>query len=136
MSTREYKTCVPLKLNLPPEMSPVSEAQSTLHAPSNSTEFARPRTLLDTIGGKDADTVVRVLRLLTKYEPLTEESVRQFLKARGDPDADIEAILARLENASMILRGHENHGGVSYTNYRITMKGTMALRQSEGVAEE
>jgi hypothetical protein len=136
MSTREYKTCVPLKLNLPPEMSPVSEAQSTLHAPSDSAEFGRPRTLLDTIGGKDAETVVHVLRLLTKYEPLTEESVRQFLKARGDPDADIEAILARLENASMILRGHENHGGVSYTNYRITMKGTMALRQSEGVAEE
>jgi hypothetical protein len=56
--------------------------------------------------------------------------MRKFVlsgEVNGDPD--ISGVLARLEKSGMILRGHEVHGAVSYTNYRITMKGSMALHQ-------
>ena len=92
------------------------------------------RTLLDMVAAGDTDLAVRVLKLLERYEPLTEEAVRRFVVANGtDKSPDIEGVLARLEHASMILRGHENHSGVSYANFRITMKGSMALRQAEDV---
>lgn len=65
-----------------------------------------------------------------RYEPLTEEAVRKFIRSdKRHENADVEGILARLERANMILRGHEVHGGVSYTNFRVTMKGTMAMRE-------
>lgn len=74
-----------------------------------------------------------VLRLLQRYEPLTEEALRRFIiSSSGREDEDVEAVLVRLEHASMILRGHESHSGVSYANYRLTMKGTMALHQMSG----
>ena len=92
-------------------------------------------TLLDMVSAGSTDLTIRVLKLLERYEPLTEEAVRRFIVANGtEKSPDIEGILARLEHASMILRGHENHSGVSYSNFRITMKGSMALRQAEEVA--
>ncbi|RLI57886.1 MAG: hypothetical protein DRO87_06520 [Candidatus Thorarchaeota archaeon] len=136
MSHSEFKTCVPVRLDYAPELGDVNSEQLFSDLGSTGSGPAQARTLLETLGGRDVETMANVLRLLTKYEPLTEESVRQFMRSRGDPDADIEAILARLEKASMILRGHESHGGVSYTNYRITMKGSMALRQTEEVSQE
>ncbi|MFW9967185.1 MAG: hypothetical protein ACFFEA_08520 [Candidatus Thorarchaeota archaeon] len=87
-------------------------------------------SIIDRVAGGQRDTAIKMLRLLERYEPLTEESMRKFLLSgdeSGDPD--ISGVIARLEHAGMILRGHEVHGAVSYTNYRITMKGSMALRQ-------
>ncbi len=139
MSHEQAKTCMPLKLSTPPPMKEPSDTDSgpvpdfVLNDPLPS---SGPKTLIDTVGGRDSKTVKEVLGLLTRYEPLTEESVKRFLASSGGPDVDIEAILARLENASLILKGHESHSGVSYKNYRITMKGSMALRQAEGVSTE
>jgi hypothetical protein len=91
-------------------------------------------SLLDRVSAGSTNLAIRVLKLLERYEPLTEEAVRRFIISSGsDNNPDVEAILARLEHASMILKGHEVHSGVSYTNYRITMKGSMALRQTEGM---
>jgi hypothetical protein len=88
-------------------------------------------SLLDKVSAGSTNLAIRVLKLLERYEPLTEEAVRRFIVSSGtDNDPDVEAVLARLEHASMILKGHEIHSGVSYTNYRITMKGSMALRQT------
>jgi hypothetical protein len=92
----------------------------------------RPESLLDRVAGGERDLAVRVLRLLMRYEPLTEEAVKRFIvSSGGSASDDVQGVIARLERASLILRGHEVHGGVSYTNYRITMKGTMLLRETE-----
>ena len=128
-STSEMKTCVPVRFDSPPTLrdaEPVTVGRLEIEMKPAE---GRRRTLLDTVGGEDSEALLRVLGLLQKYEPLTEQSVSQFLKAKGDTGIDVEAALARLEKASMILRGRETHGNVSYTNYRITMKGSMALRQ-------
>lgn len=132
LSHPQMKTCVPIRLDPPPLVEELDTAEiRTIESDARPSD-GHKRTLLETIGGKDNQFLIQVLSLLTKYEPLTEQSVTQFLKSSGAPDVDVEAILARLEKASMILRGRESHGGVSYTNYRITMKGTMALKQTEG----
>ena len=90
--------------------------------------------MLKRVTADNSTLAIRVLKLLERYEPLTEEAVRRFVISSGtENDPDVEAVLARLEHASMILRGHEVHSGVSYTNFRITMKGSMALRQVEGL---
>ncbi len=139
MSHEQAKTCMPVRLNTPPPMKEPSDGEVTVvpeYALNEPRTASGPKTLIDTVGGRDSKVVREVLRLLTRYEPLTQESVKKFLAASGSPGSDIEAILARLENASMILKGHESHAGVSYKNYRITMKGSMALRQSEGVGSE
>ncbi|MFW9888745.1 MAG: hypothetical protein ACFFER_11205 [Candidatus Thorarchaeota archaeon] len=87
-------------------------------------------SLIDRVAGGQRDTAIKMLRLLERYEPLTEEAMRKFLlSADVNEDPDISGVLARLEKSGMILRGHEVHGAVSYTNYRITMKGSMALHQ-------
>ncbi len=76
--------------------------------------------------GLNDELTIRVLRLLERYEPLTEEAMRRFIQAAGQ-NGDVEGTLIRLKESSLILEGHESHSGVSYKNYRITMKGTMAL---------
>ncbi|MFW9884668.1 MAG: hypothetical protein ACFFEX_09820 [Candidatus Thorarchaeota archaeon] len=87
-------------------------------------------SLIDRVAGGQRNTAIKMLRLLERYEPLTEEAMRKFLlSGDGNEDPDISGVLARLEKSGMILRGHEVHGAVSYTNYRITMKGSMALHQ-------
>ncbi|MHA3963033.1 MAG: hypothetical protein AM325_005785 [Candidatus Thorarchaeota archaeon SMTZ1-45] len=142
MTHEQAKTCMPIKIAPPPELRTVSNEGVDLLTRSESLGDAylessdRPTTLIEQIGGRDSEAVKEVLRLLTRYEPLTEESVKRFLIAKGGADVDVEAILSRLENASMILRGHEIHTGVSYKNYRITMKGSMALRNAEVVSSE
>lgn len=82
------------------------------------------------INGKDSGLVRRVLRLLERYEPLTEEAMKKFIQSSGDI-GDVEGVVLRLRESGLILEGHESHAGVSYKNYRLTMKGTMALRQIE-----
>ena len=72
------------------------------------------------------ELTIKVLRLLERYEPLTEEAVRRFIQAAGQ-SGDVEGILIRLKESSLILEGHESHSEVSYKNYRLTMKGTTAL---------
>jgi len=144
MSHEQSKTCMPLKIapepqirtisNVGVDMLPMTESRVVHDRQSASAD--RPQTLLDQIGGRNSETVKEVLQLLTRYEPLTEESVRRFMNAKGSTEVDIEAILTQLENASLVLRGHESHAGVSYKNYRITMKGSMALRQAEGVSTQ
>ncbi len=130
----DTELCLPVKLDTVsiPEAPTSTELESRLSAISTveSTEIHEVgSTLLDRVSGSDRDATLRVLRLLKKYEPLTEEAIRKFMSAGDMKDIDFEGILARLENANMILRGHEVHSGVSYTNYRVTMKGDMALRQ-------
>jgi len=132
------ETCIPVKIDVP---------QSDIHPPTDDemvrrlaqvlrTDMAesphRPESLLDRVAGGERDLAVRVLRLLMRYEPLTEEAVKRFIvSSGGSASDDVQGVIARLERASLILRGHEVHGGVSYTNYRITMKGTMLLRETE-----
>ncbi|MFX1560154.1 MAG: hypothetical protein ACFFBL_06180 [Promethearchaeota archaeon] len=134
------ETCQPIRLDELPNLSTSDSRIDMSHkidrlVPSEAPDMISPdRTLLDMVTAGSTDLAIRVLKLLERYEPLTEEAVRRFVLANGtDTDPDIEGVLARLEHASMILRGHESHSGVSYTNFRITMKGSMALRQAEEV---
>jgi hypothetical protein len=133
------ETCQPVKLATPPALEPrtsgdMSERIDKLVPAEAKHQPMHERTLLDRVAGDGRNLAVSVLKLLERYEPLTEEAVRRFVIANGDePNPDVEGILARLEHASMILRGHESHSGVSYANYRITMKGSMALKQADEV---
>ncbi|MHA2379620.1 MAG: hypothetical protein ACXADS_10095 [Candidatus Thorarchaeota archaeon] len=137
ISHEQAKTCMPFKLAPLPELKEsTTEALLTAEKVVKPQTTGRPKTLIDTVSGGDSETTRKVLKLLQRYEPLTEEAVRRFIEANEEGDGDIEAILTRLESASMILKGHEQHSGVSYKNYRITMKGSMALRQVEEVGSE
>ncbi len=134
------ETCQPIQLDESPDLSKpdmdqdMSQRIDKLVPAETQDTSLHDRTLLDMVAAGDTDLAVRVLKLLERYEPLTEEAVRRFVVANGtEKSPDIEGVLARLEHASMILRGHENHSGVSYSNFRITMKGSMALRQAEEV---
>ena len=134
------ETCQPVRLDPVPSMDtkPASTEQmnkaSSLMQSDTSILADSEESLLHRVTPGDSTLAIRVLKLLERYEPLTEEAVRRFIASSGlDNNPDVEAVLARLEHASMILRGHEVHSGVSYTNFRITMKGSMALRQVEGL---
>ncbi|MBY8998833.1 MAG: hypothetical protein KGD60_13985, partial [Candidatus Thorarchaeota archaeon] len=134
------ETCQPIQLDESPDLTKPEAAQDMSQridhlVPAKTQDMLlHDRTLLDMVAAGSTDLAKRVLKLLERYEPLTEEAVRRFVVANGTEESpDIEGVIARLEHASMILRGHENHGGVSYTNFRITMKGSMALRQTEEV---
>ncbi len=131
------ETCMPIRLkplsvNL---ATPTSEelrlrASQLIQNQDSSNYSGRDGSLLDRVGGGDQDLAIMILKLLKRYEPLTQEAVRRFISTSGyEGDSDVEGVLARLEHSSMILRGHEVHSSVSYTNYRLTMKGNMALRQ-------
>ena len=132
------ETCQPVKLDAAPDMTPdfvTSEETRRITSLIDSEPSVNPEnkgSLLDRVAAGSTNLAIRVLKLLERYEPLTEEAVRRFIVSSGaDNDPDVEAVLARLEHASMILKGHEVHSGVSYSNYRITMKGSMALRQTD-----
>jgi hypothetical protein len=134
------ETCQPIQLDAFPDLSRSERSQEmslkieSLVPSSTSESKPHDRTLLEMVAAGSTNLAIRVLKLLERYEPLTEEAVRRFILANGnDTHPDIEGVLARLEHASMILRGHESHSGVSYSNFRITMKGSMALRQVEKV---
>lgn len=132
------ETCQPVRLDPEPDLDSQSTAEtgskriSALWPSQNEVNESGEESLLDRVSAGNTALATRVLKLLERYEPLTQEAVRRFIISSGaNDDPDIEVVLARLEHASMILRGHEVHSGVSYTNYRITMKGSMALRQLE-----
>ena len=134
------ETCQPIRLDPAPDMNPenVTEDEANRISAFLSSEDAddarNEGSLLDRVSAGSTALAIRVLKLLERYEPLTQEAVRRFIASSGsDNDPDVEAVLAKLEHASMILRGHEVHNGVSYTNFRITMKGSMALRQTDGM---
>ena len=134
------ETGQPISLDEAPEISAIN---SEMDMPQRIDKLApmelpsvspHNKTLLDMVAAGDTELAMRVLKLLERYEPLTEEAVRRFIVSSGeDKNPDIEGMLARLEHASMILRGSERHSGVSYSNFRITMKGSMALRQAKEV---
>ncbi len=130
------ETCQPIRLDPAPDLnvdfSTDEESRRVTELIETESTSDYTGSLLDRVSSGSTNLAIRVLRLLERYEPLTEEAVRRFIISSGtDNDPDVEAILARLEHASMILKGHEVHSGVSYTNYRITMKGSMALRQTD-----
>ncbi len=133
------ETCQPIKLDSLPDIKTDHSEDMSLRIGQFVPDEAQSqplyeRTLLDRVTGGNRNLAIRVLKLLERYEPLTEEAVRRFVIANGsEPNPDVEGVLARLEHASMILRGHESHSGVSYSNYRITMKGSMALKQADEV---
>jgi hypothetical protein len=134
------ETCQPIRLDPSPNLNPESitdedtQRIGTLLSIDDAGTAFNEGSLLERVSAGSTSLAIRVLKLLERYEPLTQEAVRRFIVSSGaDNDPDVEAVLARLEHASMILRGHEVHSGVSYTNFRITMKGSMALRQSEGM---
>jgi hypothetical protein len=136
------ETCQPIRLDPPLDLSleSVTEADavgiSNLLSREDADGVPSESSLLDRVSAGSTALAVRVLKLLERYEPLTQEAVRRFIMSSGlEGNPDVEAVLARLEHSSMILRGHEVHSGVSYTNFRITMKGSMALRQIEGQQE-
>ncbi|MFW9892861.1 MAG: hypothetical protein ACFFFO_11690 [Candidatus Thorarchaeota archaeon] len=131
------ETCQPIKLDPIPEFKiesgheELSQRIDQLKPIESQKQSMHELTLIDRVAGESKDLAVRVLKLLERYEPLTEEAVRRFVIANGsESNPDVEGVLARLEHASMILRGHESHSGVSYSNFRITMKGSMALKQA------
>lgn len=130
------ETCQPIRLDPAPDLSTdfvTSEETRRVTSLIDSGSPDNEGSLLDRVSAGSTNLSIRVLKLLERYEPLTEEAVRRFIVSSGsENDPDVEAVLARLEHASMILKGHEVHSGVSYTNYRITMKGSMALKQTEG----
>ncbi|MBD3406880.1 MAG: hypothetical protein GF411_12255 [Candidatus Lokiarchaeota archaeon] len=111
------------KVNLSERLPDLSIAHESSHDSSS---------LIEHVMGRDIKHGVSVLRLLQRYEPLTLESIKKFISTTTETALDIESILLRLEQGSMILKGHEVHSGVSYMNYRLTMKGIMALRQYDG----
>lgn len=131
------ETCMPLQLDedvdAPLPLSSKELARRTERMFPKKNAHARSgtdRTLLDIASGGQSELAVVILNLLHRYEPLTEEAVRKFITTSGfEGETDVQGVLARLEHSSMILRGHEIHGGVSYMNYRLTMKGSMTLRQ-------
>lgn len=129
------ETCQPIRLDPAPDLSPdfaTSEETRRVTSMIDSGSTDNEGSLLDRVSAGSTNLAIRVLKLLERYEPLTEEAVRRFIvSSSSDNDPDVEAVLARLEHASMILKGHEVHSAVSYTNYRITMKGSMALRQTD-----
>jgi hypothetical protein len=136
------ETCQPIRLDPSPDLSfgPNSQMKgsqvSNFLSKENADGVLGDGSLLERVSAGNAALAVKVLKLLERYEPLTQEAVRRFIMSSGlENDPDVEAVLARLEHASMILRGHEVHSGVSYANFRITMKGSMALRQIEGREE-
>lgn len=134
-------TCQPVILNdAPALLTPSSEDLSTRLSSIKKEEVTLDKSstlLIDTVAGRDGELTRKVLKLLERYEPLTEEAVRKFILAAGNNDGDVEGVIIRLRESGMILEGHEAHSGVSYKNYRLTMKGSMALRQEilvEGAA--
>ena len=132
------ETCMPIRLKEiglelvePPSEELALRASQLIQAPATNETAQLGDTLLKRVGGGDQSLALMILKLLQRYEPLTQEAVQRFISTSGyEGDPDIEGILARLEHSSMILRGHEIHGGVSYANYRMTMKGNMTLRQA------
>ena len=134
------ETGQPITLDESPEISTIdsemkmSDRIDKLVPTETQSVSPHDRTLIDMVAAGNTDLAIRVLKLLERYEPLTEEAVRRFIVSSGeDKNPDVEGVIARLEHASMILRGSESHSGVSYSNFRITMKGSMALRQAKEV---
>lgn len=134
MTRSGNETCLPVRLDpspitVSPDLSRVQRL-TAVRGPSEDQSGG----LLKRVAGRDYELAKQVLELLERYEPLTEVAVQKFISASRSPESeshDVHGILARLENASMILQGHETHSGVTYRNFRITMKGRMALRQAE-----
>ncbi|UCE10429.1 MAG: hypothetical protein JSW61_00460 [Candidatus Thorarchaeota archaeon] len=129
------KTAHPVTLDKPPEFEALShdqmaERRAQLLGEPTDSHKGRHRTLLESVSGRNTKLAVQVLQLLERYEPLTEEAARRFISSSGDSEEDVQTVLIQLEEASMILRGHEVHSGVKYANFRMTLKGAMALRQA------
>ncbi len=132
LKTRGITTCIPLVLDPAPEIRetlPYEPALTTPPSPSSSTAKSSGDTLLGRVAGDEAPVAIEIMRLLERYEPLTVGAIQRFVSSSLGTSVNVEGVLTRLERANMILRGHEVHGNVSYMNYRLTMKGTMALRQ-------
>ncbi len=130
----EVETAQPIRLHKPLELQTLSN--EVLHERikrilrSDSSSVTRTTSsLLSPTAADDNDLSYKILKLIERYEPLTEEAIRRFIQASGD-DGDVEGIILRLKESSLILEGHESHSGVSYKNYRLTMKGNMALRKA------
>jgi hypothetical protein len=131
------ETCMPIRLRrLSVSLAAPSSEELRLRASQliqnqdSSSSLSKDGSLLERVGRGDQELAVMILKLLERYEPLTQEAVQRFISTSGfKGDPDVEGVLARLEHSSMVLRGHEVHSGVSYTNYRMTMKGKMALKQ-------
>ena len=137
LMTHDRTTPIPVWIDKIPELPPFDqESMRKKIEQIRDQVITDPETthsLIDYVSGEDSELVVEILKLLERYEPITRQGIDQFVKAKGNMSGDIDAALIRLLESSMILEGHEQHGSVSYQNYRITMKGKMALRQSEGV---
>ncbi|MFW9850808.1 MAG: hypothetical protein ACFFF4_16900, partial [Candidatus Thorarchaeota archaeon] len=127
----EIETAQPIRLNEVPELTELSSdllkerVTRITKEEGMKAETAAGGLLTHISLGRD-DLGLKILRLLERYEPLTEEAVRRFILSSGS-EGDVEGVLIRLKEASLIMEGHESHSGVSYKNYRLTMKGTMAL---------
>ncbi len=128
-------TCVPLQLDTPLSLSMPTQAEldarlNQIIGPVERAEYDPQTSILSLVANENVGLAIKILRLLERYEPLTEESLKKFIEMSGDDTTSVEDVLMQLEQASMILRGHEFHSGVSYANYRMTLKGNMALRQA------
>lgn len=129
----EVETAQPIRLYPAPHLKEVSyeELQERINSvlqPILPAATSRMSTLVAPASSSDGDLPIKILKLIERYEPLTEEAIRRFIQSSGT-GGDIEGVLIRLKESSLILEGHEAHSGVSYKNYRLTMKGNMALRQ-------
>ncbi|MFW9920607.1 MAG: hypothetical protein ACFFED_13470, partial [Candidatus Thorarchaeota archaeon] len=130
----EVETAQPIKLHATPELrSPSNDVLQERIArslkPESTSKTLPTVNLLSLSSTRDGDLPLKILKLIERYEPLTEEAIRRFIQASGS-DGDVEGIIIRLKESSLILEGHESHSGVSYKNYRLTMKGNVALRKA------
>jgi len=136
------ETCQPLRLDAMPPLGNPREGERragiSLGVIPERRDEGVQSLLLKRVLGRDFELGKRVLLLLERYEPLTELAIQKFISASDSTGAsqDTQGVIMKLQNASMILPGHESHSGVSYLNFRITMKGRMALRQAGAGAIE
>ncbi|MBS3794762.1 MAG: hypothetical protein KGY80_07695 [Candidatus Thorarchaeota archaeon] len=139
LSHQAEELSYPIQLNTPPTLDPLtgSQIRERLKLLQRYEEQEpKSQSLLAHAVREHKELAARILELLDRYEPLTEKAIQSFLNQEALSTADMTQILYRLEKASLILRGHESHSGVDYRNYRLTLKGRMALRQfSEEVSQ-
>lgn len=139
LSHQAEELSYPIQLNTPPTLDPLTgnQIRERLKLLQRYEEpEPKSQSLLAHAVRENKELAARILELLDRYEPLTEKAIQSFLNQESLSTADMTQILYRLEKASLILRGHESHSGVDYRNYRLTLKGRMALRQfSEEVSQ-
>jgi hypothetical protein len=126
-------TPIPIFLDPLPEIKPFdSESNSRSVDAIRERIVSKPKdthSLIEYISEGNPNLFIEILKILIRYEPVSREGIERFLKGLGI-EGDVDSALIRLEDASMIIGSRDSTSSVTYQNYRINMKGRMALRQA------